>query len=54
MVATGGSIGLIFCVLGVRINQWKDATEDGGPVGKTAGSYVLACDMIRHAFVSHS
>lgn len=59
MVATGGSEDLIFSLLGVRINHWKDAIEDCGPVGnllavgKTAGLSVLACEMIHHAFVSH-
>ena len=33
MVATGGSEGPIFGLLGVRINQSKDGTEDCGPVG---------------------
>ena len=33
MVATGGSEGPIFGLLGVRINQPKDGTEDCAPVG---------------------
>lgn len=33
MVATGGSEGPIFGLLGVRINQSKDGTEDCAPVG---------------------
>jgi hypothetical protein len=58
VVATGGSEGLIFRLLGARINQWKDAIEDCGSVGnllavgKTAGLSVLACEMIHHAFFS--
>lgn len=59
LVATGGSEGPTFGLLGVRINQSKDGTEDCTPVGNllavanTAGLSVLACEMIHRAVLSH-
>ena len=59
MVATGGSEGPIFGLLGVRINQSKDGTEDCAPVGNlldvanTAGLSVLAYEMIHRVVLSH-
>jgi len=59
VVATGGSEGPIFGLLGVRVNQSKDGTEDCPPVGNmlavanTAGLYVLACEMIHRAVLSY-
>ena len=59
MVATGGSEGPIFGLLGVRINQSKEGTEDCAPVGNllavanTEGLSVLACEMIHRAVLSH-
>ena len=59
MVATGGSEGPIFGLLGVRINQSEEGTEDCAPVGNllavasSAGLSVLACEMIHSAVFSH-